>query len=42
MLYFEDYSHQEMATITGITVNNVAVKMNRIKAKLKESTKKFL
>src|SRR5688500_6052116 len=42
MLYFEDYSHQEMATITGITVNNVAVKLNRIRTKLKESAKKFL
>src|SRR5687768_12035855 len=35
MLYFEDYSHQEMANITGLTVNNIAVKMNRIKSKLK-------
>ena len=42
MLYLEDYSQQEMATITGITVNNVAVKMNRIRTKLKESTKKYL
>jgi RNA polymerase sigma-70 factor (ECF subfamily) len=42
MLYFEDYSHQEMAAITGITTNNVAVRMNRIKTKLKENTKKFL
>lgn len=42
MLYFEDYSYQEIAAIAGITANNVAVKMNRIKTKLKESTKKFL
>ena len=42
MLYFEDYSHQEMATITGLTVTNIAVKMNRIKNKLKAGTKKYL
>ena len=42
MLYFEDYSHQEMANITGLTVNNIAVKMNRIKSKIKAGTKKYL
>jgi RNA polymerase sigma-70 factor (ECF subfamily) len=42
MLYIEDYSYAEMAEMTGITVNNVAVKMNRIKSKLKESAKKYL
>ena len=41
MLYFEDYSYQEIADITGLTVNNIAVKMNRIKSRLKAGTKKF-
>ena len=42
MLYMEDYSYIEMGELMGITANNVAVKMNRIKTKLKESTKKYL
>jgi RNA polymerase sigma factor (sigma-70 family) len=42
MLYLEDYSYQEIGDIMGITSNNVAVKMNRIKAKLKENSKKYL
>jgi len=42
MLYLEDYSYQEIGDIMGITVNNTAVKMNRIKTKLKESSKKYL
>jgi RNA polymerase sigma factor (sigma-70 family) len=42
MLYLEDYSYQEIGEITGITPNNVAVKMNRLKVKLKENSKKFL
>ncbi|MES2003409.1 MAG: RNA polymerase sigma factor [Bacteroidota bacterium] len=40
MLYLEDYSYQEIGEMMGITANNVAVKMNRIKAKLKEETQK--
>ena len=40
MLYLEDYSYIEIGEILGITPNNVAVKMNRIKVKLKESTQK--
>ena len=34
-LYLEDYSYQEIASITGITENYVGVKINRIKEKLK-------
>jgi RNA polymerase sigma-70 factor (ECF subfamily) len=40
MLYLEDYSYEEIGNILGITANNVAVKMNRIKTKLKEESKK--
>jgi RNA polymerase sigma factor (sigma-70 family) len=36
MLYLEDYSYAEIATLMGITANNVAVKMNRIKSRLKQ------
>jgi RNA polymerase sigma-70 factor (ECF subfamily) len=42
MLYIEEYSYAETAEMMGITANNVAVKMNRIKSKLKESAKKYL
>jgi RNA polymerase sigma factor (sigma-70 family) len=42
MLYLEDYSYNEIGEMMGITANNVAVKMNRIKTKLKESTQKQL
>jgi RNA polymerase sigma factor (sigma-70 family) len=42
MLYMEDYDYQQIGEIIGITANNVAVKMNRVKAKLKESSKKYL
>lgn len=34
-LFLEDYSYEEIAHITGITLSNVGVKLNRIKAKLK-------
>lgn len=34
-LYLEDYNYHEMADITGISENNVGVKLNRIKTKLK-------
>jgi RNA polymerase sigma factor (sigma-70 family) len=40
MLYLEDYSYIEIGEMMGITANNVAVKMNRIKLKLKEETQK--
>lgn len=42
MLYLEEYDYHEIADIMGISSNNVAVKMNRIKAKLKENSKKYL
>lgn len=35
LLYLEDKPYDEIAEITGITANYVAVKMNRIKEKLK-------
>jgi RNA polymerase sigma factor (sigma-70 family) len=34
-LYLEDMDHRQIAEITGITENNVAVKLNRIKTKIK-------
>jgi RNA polymerase sigma-70 factor (ECF subfamily) len=40
MLYLEDYSYIEIGDMMGITANNVAVKMNRIKTKLKEETQR--
>ncbi len=42
MLYLEDYSYAEIGEMMGITANNVAVKMSRIKIKLKEETQKQL
>jgi RNA polymerase sigma-70 factor (ECF subfamily) len=42
MLYLEDYSHQEIGDMMGITPNNVAVKMNRIKTRLKEQAQKHM
>jgi RNA polymerase sigma factor (sigma-70 family) len=41
MLYLDDYSYKEMAAMLGITVTNVGAKMNRVKTKLKEETKKY-
>ncbi len=38
-LYLEDYSHKEIADITGITENYVGVKISRIKGKLKSILK---
>lgn len=38
-LYLEDYSHKEIAEITGITENYVGVKISRIKDKLKNILK---
>lgn len=37
MLYLEDTPNDEIAEIIGITQNNVRVKMNRIRNKLKET-----
>jgi RNA polymerase sigma-70 factor (ECF subfamily) len=42
MLYLEDYNYNEIGEMMGITANNVAVKMTRIKSKLKEQTQKHL
>ena len=42
MLYLEDYNYQDIGEIMGVSANNVAVKMNRIKTKLKENSKKYL
>jgi len=38
-LYLEDYSHREIAEITGITENYVGVQISRIKDKLKNILK---
>ena len=35
LLYLEEKSYQEIADITGLTLNNVAIKLKRIKEKLK-------
>lgn len=40
MLYLEDYSYAEISDIIGITANNIAVKMNRIKGRLREASLK--
>lgn len=39
MLYLEDRSYEEMEDILGINTNNLRVKMNRIKDKLRQLTK---
>jgi len=39
MLYLEDRSYEEMEDILGINTNNLRVKMNRIKEKLRLLTK---
>lgn len=40
VLYLEDYSYKDIGEMLGITANNVAVKMSRIKTKLIDETKK--
>lgn len=35
-LYLEEFNYHEMAAITGLSENNVGVRLNRIKNKLKE------
>ena len=40
MLYLEDKSYEEMEEILGINQGNLRVKMNRIKDKLRQLTKK--
>ena len=39
MLYLEDKTYEEMEDILGINTNNLRVKMNRIKEKLRHLTK---
>lgn len=39
MLYLEDKSYDEMEDVLGINQNNLRVKMNRIKEKLRKLTK---
>lgn len=41
MLYMEDRSYQEMEDILGIGQGTLRVKMNRIKEKLRQLTKKY-
>ncbi|MDR3235721.1 MAG: LuxR C-terminal-related transcriptional regulator, partial [Prevotellaceae bacterium] len=36
LLWLEEKSYQEIAEIVGISRNNVAVKLNRIREKLKQ------
>ena len=36
LLWLEEKSYQEIADITGLTLNNVAIKLKRIKEKLKK------
>ncbi len=40
LLYLEDKSYQEMAEISGLSVSNVGVRLNRIKQKLSEIIKR--
>ena len=42
MLYLDDYDYTAIGEIMGITANNVAVKMNRIKTKLKANSQQYL
>lgn len=39
LLYLEEKSYEDIAEITGLTVTNVATKLNRIKTKLKNMNK---
>lgn len=36
LLLLEEMSYKEIADITGLTVNNIGVKINRIKVELKK------
>ena len=40
LLYLDHYSHHDIGEVMGISANNVAVKMNRIKSKLKAQINK--
>ena len=39
LLYLEEKSYEEISEITGLTVTNVATKLNRIKEKLRKMKK---
>ena len=39
LLYLEEKSYEEIAEITGLTITNVATKLNRIKEKLRKMKK---
>ncbi|MDO4163604.1 MAG: sigma-70 family RNA polymerase sigma factor [Bacteroides sp.] len=39
LLYLEEKSYEDIAEITGLTVTNVATKLNRIKTKLRKMNK---
>lgn len=41
-LYLDEYDYREIGEILGISANNVAVKMNRIKNRLKQTTQQYL
>ena len=39
LLYLEEKSYEEISEITGLTLTNVATKINRIKDKLRKMNK---
>ena len=41
ILYMDDYPYNEISEITGISVSNVGVKINRIKKKLQNHLKEL-
>lgn len=41
MLFLEDLSYKEMAEVSGLTVNHIGVRMNRIRQKLKSMFIKY-
>lgn len=41
ILYMDDYSYEEIAEITGLTLTNTGVKINRIKTKLQKIFKEL-
>ena len=41
ILYMDDYSYEEISEISGLTISNVGVKINRIKAKLQKILKEL-
>ncbi len=41
ILYMDDYSYEEISEISGLTISNVGVKINRIKTKLQKILKEL-